>query len=488
MLAKIKNHKLFLVFSLGYFCFSLLTYKDYGITSDEELNYRAGKTYIKYLFSNITERADFIQNASPKDNPETFPHFRLYPGIVSLLNYNSYYEWAHLINLSFGYIGFLIIYLFVYKITGSCLSIFAPILMFLNPHYFGHIPANPKDIPFATIYLSCLFLILNYDLTKKRVVFLLGLLLAITIGIRLVGATLLAVLFVKAIKNPKHILPSISIICLATLVLYVIWPFLWHDTLDKVRVLILGAQDFLFWDRRILFEGKMIVKDERPWYYLIRYIAIKTPVLILVGFIGSIFIRSNKTRYIWLMVMVNIFLYLVLEPTTYNEMRHFLYLIPLLIALAAVCFVKLLNSTNATISKTTFILVSLCLSKMLYDFVLLHPYQYVYFNEFTGGVSKASQNYEYDYWSASYKESVEYLRYMAQSSGMRYKVYTCNLAFGVEYYSHKSFELVNKSAEADYYICDYMNSLKRHFDLKYNIVYEVKRKGATLSYVAKTAK
>ena len=39
----------------------------------------------------------------------------------------------------------------------------------------------------------------------------------------------------------------------------------------------------------------------------------------------------------------------------------------------------------------------------------LHPYQYIYYNSFTGGVEGASGQYELDYWVTSYREATLYL-------------------------------------------------------------------------------
>jgi hypothetical protein len=39
----------------------------------------------------------------------------------------------------------------------------------------------------------------------------------------------------------------------------------------------------------------------------------------------------------------------------------------------------------------------------------LHPYQYVYYNSFTGGLQGASRQFEADYWGTSFREAVEYI-------------------------------------------------------------------------------
>ena len=45
--------------------------------------------------------------------------------------------------------------------------------------------------------------------------------------------------------------------------------------------------------------------------------------------------------------------------------------------------------------------------------VHLHPYQYIYYNSFVGGVHGAFHNYELDYWGTSYYEAAEYVNQVA---------------------------------------------------------------------------
>lgn len=495
MLAKIKNHKLLLVFTLVYFCFSLLTYKNYGITSDEEVNYRAGKVYLNYLFSTPSERRDVEKTVSPKDNPKDYPAFRLYPGIISLFNPGSSYQVAHLLNLFFGYFGFLAIYLLVFEITQSKLSVFAPILLFLNPYYFGHIPANPKDVPFATLYLLCVYLILRLRRAKIIDFVILGACLGLLVGIRLVGATLFVVLIAKVLVDirdsrqiPKRMLFLAGTFIASAIILYIAWPYLWDNPFGKMLTLIKNAESFAFWDRKILFDGVLITKDQRPWFYLFTYLLYKTPVMIILGAIGSIFVKSRKVWFILGILVANLLLYLVIQPTIYNEMRHFMYLVPLLTAIASVFFVEAVNHKAKIVSRGFTLVLVLGILKLSYDFILLHPYQYVYFNELVGKMSDIPKKYEVDYWSASYKEDSEYLRTLSSRYTTPLRVYPCNLDFGVKYYAQGDFLVVDRREDADYIICDNLNAIKKDLDLESKIVYRVVRKGATLSYVAKTAK
>jgi 4-amino-4-deoxy-L-arabinose transferase-like glycosyltransferase len=45
--------------------------------------------------------------------------------------------------------------------------------------------------------------------------------------------------------------------------------------------------------------------------------------------------------------------------------------------------------------------------------VVLHPYEYIYYNSLVGGVSGAFRDYESDYWCTSYKAAMEYVNQVA---------------------------------------------------------------------------
>jgi hypothetical protein len=55
------------------------------------------------------------------------------------------------------------------------------------------------------------------------------------------------------------------------------------------------------------------------------------------------------------------------------------------------------------------VLVLAALLPAILAILRLHPYEYVYFNELTGGVRGAFRRYELDYWALSYREAAEYL-------------------------------------------------------------------------------
>jgi len=480
------------VFACVYVVLAAVTYKDYGITSDEEVNYRAGKLYLTYLVASPHERLAIDQTVTPKDAPQDYPAFRLYPGLVAVLNPGAGYETAHLLNLLFGFMGFVLVYLLVWELTHSHLAVLAPIMLLLNPYYFGHVPANPKDVPFATLYLVCVYLLMRLRTNSLASYLAVGSSGALLVATRLVGAILVPVFVLRVLVDTTMRTPLVKkcLYCAlagltAGLVLYAAWPFLWNSPVAKVAMLIKTAEAFEFWDRKILFNGLLITKTDRPWYYLFTYLAYKTPLLTMAGVICSILTAFRKVVWLLAIVVANLAAYLVLQPVVYNEMRHFLYLVPLLTVLAAVGVIKLMRSPKRWVALGTAVVVYVGLAKSAYDFGALHPYQYVYFNELAGTLAHVSTRYEVDYWSASYKESSAYLRTLAGSSPTPLKVYPCNLDFGVSYYAQGTFVVVPTREAADYILCDPLNALKKDLVLEDKLVFRVVRKGTTLSYVAK---
>jgi hypothetical protein len=54
--------------------------------------------------------------------------------------------------------------------------------------------------------------------------------------------------------------------------------------------------------------------------------------------------------------------------------------------------------------------------------IQLHPYEYVYYNQFVGGLRGANRRFEPDYWRASAAEAADYLNRVAPAHSAIYSV------------------------------------------------------------------
>jgi hypothetical protein len=84
--------------------------------------------------------------------------------------------------------------------------------------------------------------------------------------------------------------------------------------------------------------------------------------------------------------------------------------------------------------------------------VSLHPYQYVYFNQMTGGLQAAYLHDETDYWGLSHKEAADWLNANVDDS----RVYTVHLRYNrymlLEHIDPQRFTLTPEAAGADFFV------------------------------------
>ena len=171
------------------------------------------------------------------------------------------------------------------------------------------------------------------------------------------------------------------------------------------------------WGGKVLFEGKLYEQHHLPLNYLPKLLTIQfsEPLIILaaVGFVLSgylvykrkIDILKIMLLYFWLCLPI---LYLmIVSPTIYHNFRQLLFITPPIFIFAGFSLEKLAIILKS--SKLVFALTLIMIIPSLYSIIHLHPYQYVYYNAFVGGVKGAGGSYLMDYWGTAYKEAVDYL-------------------------------------------------------------------------------
>ena len=110
--------------------------------------------------------------------------------------------------------------------------------------------------------------------------------------------------------------------------------------------------------------------------------------------------------------------YVIIQKSIlYNAERHVTFVLPPLACLAAWGGYSMFASLNGTGKKLATISVLAYLSFHVVTMVRLHPDEYVYFNQFVGGLKGANGLYETDYWGNSYREAVHDLTHYVQTSG-----------------------------------------------------------------------
>ena len=107
----------------------------------------------------------------------------------------------------------------------------------------------------------------------------------------------------------------------------------------------------------------------------------------------------------WFVIPLLAFIFM--RVALYDNFRQILFILPPIFLMAGVAFEAIKNV------KWQAALISLSLLPGILGIVSLHPYEYIYYNQFIGGVRGADGRFETDYWAISYREAAEYVNGVA---------------------------------------------------------------------------
>ena len=437
------------------------------------------------------------------------------------------FETRHLINAAFGLLAIAYAYKCGTQLSSPLGGFLSALFLALTPVFYGHFFNNPKDLPFASLFLVSLhYLFRVYNALPrfpKKLIVKLGLSIGLTMGIRVGGIVLLGYLLVFCLawlvsRYALKLLPleallregkSIGMAVLYTLVvtwavMLVWWPWALLSPIDNPVRALQETAKFQF-NVSSFFNGHTYPASQLPWTYVPVWLAVSLPefyfVSLLVGlaFTTIWLSRFQKTpayldRAIKLSLLVFAFCFpivssIILRSTNYDGLRHFLFVIPPLALLAGVSLEHLFRTAVSARLKTAIsVVVAVSLMATIVDMVQLHPYQSIYFNRIiAGGVKGGAARFETDYGGSSYKEGAEWvIQNYHQNSPGRTLIANCAVPFLTSYY-------FNNSEVKDRFITVFQNQnpqiflANTRFDcqntVKGKVLHVVERKGVPLLYV-----
>lgn len=425
LLSFFKSHYIFSTLLAIALFIGISIHKDYGITSDEPQQRSIAWKNIDYVLNNNQDLFDFVD----KDYGAIIevPLFVAETILFELDDYQSIYNFRHLMMHLLFLLGGVFLYLLLFKLYNNhLLAIIGFITYLLQPRIYAHSFFNSKDIPFMV--LSTMSLYFGYlNLLKPSAIktIILSVFCAFLINLRLIGLIvplffLLGFLLSKENATTKQKV-KFSIIGALVIVftIYVISPFLWYSPISNIIDRVSSTSSFR-WHGSSQFIGDTIKATNLPWYYLPFWIGVTSPIITLVLFFaGTVFFLINVLKkrvietiktfhYIVLLIITSVMmLVFILSPVIYDGWRHFFFLYPLLILLVIYFLNELKLSRLTKIYLPLIIVFGLHYSTILRFMVENHPFQQVYFNEI---LSKSSQNltrnFERDYWGSSFYQGI----------------------------------------------------------------------------------
>lgn len=238
-----------------------------------------------------------------------------------------------------------------------------------------------------------------------------GIILGLTVSIRIFGvwAGLLVAGYFLWKSGIKAWTALITYALIAILAMYMTWPYLWPDPaghfLETVQIMSKHP-----WPGSVLFNGATYLANDLPASYMPLLLAIQLtePVWVLffislaVAVVGLVQKRMARIEILLISLawfILPLLTFIVLRPTLYDNFRQSFFILPPIFFMAGLVF----DHVQKPVFRAA--LIALVVLPGLIAAVRLHPYEYVYYNQYIGGVEGAVDRFELEYWATSYREA-----------------------------------------------------------------------------------
>ncbi|MBQ7388813.1 MAG: tetratricopeptide repeat protein [Paludibacteraceae bacterium] len=427
------------MFLFGLFCliYFPITASDFAISGDEIID----DTQSSYVL-NYFKTGDKTALEQPKTKLHLYgSEIQIVIKYLSdLFHIEDVYAFRHICCSLIAVWGICVAGLLGFRIGGGLCGLLTMILLFFTPRFFGHAMNNLKDLPFAVGYLvSNYYFIRFFDhYPKIKAGYLFGVLagLFLCLGTRSGGLMLYPMLFMyaglyyirlygikEAFRIKKHFADFSKILLIVLLIFlsgYVISIILWPWALqDPLHAMTKSLKEFtnIGTSIKTIFEGKQMMSNMLPAAYAPKYLLIATPLVILTGLFGSLIYLGIKREKFSLDIFFILFClfaplcYVVYKHSNlYGGIRHLLFLFPLMAIMAGYFWSSMIQTSTKWLNILSLCLFIGLLALPIRHYAANHPYEYIYFNELTGGFKGAYGDYESDYYFNSLKASADFLK------------------------------------------------------------------------------
>lgn len=414
--------------------------RDFGFTWDERFQQHYGEQLWDYA------RGDLPRSTFDTDEGNQY----LYGGLVEIIAVAAQRAWhadtyvvRHAVNAVFGWAGIVICGVMAARAFGARAGWIAALLLTLAPRYFGDAMNNPKDVPFAAMAMAVLGITLTLDWRRPHLSWpraaLLTTAIALAVNIRPLGLVLLlyaagviglgsllaALLTTDERRWPRFGANVLRLALVGFVALpagTIFWPYAQAQPFMRpITAFIKTTQ--LDWAKGfdVLFAGQNLGAGALPWTYVPVWLGMALPPVVLVGFALS-WLSARKglqqaVAWAGLLAFAGapVAAAIIRHATIYDGIRHLLFVVPPIVALAGAGWSALLDTRLRTAGIA---LLVLGVAEPLWFQVRNHPNQIIYFTPLMGGPKAAFARYDMDYWGNSVLQAVQWTDRVARASGV----------------------------------------------------------------------
>jgi hypothetical protein len=469
------------------------TFREYAVSNDEGLQQHYGDLIIAYYRSGFTDRSVF-------DFSNLYLYGGLFDIIAALLAHVlpfDLYDIRHVMSAVAGIGGVVATWATARMIAGPRAGLMAGVALAICGVWYGGMFNHTKDVPFASAMMGALYFLMRAgrDLPNPRWVdiFWFGILLGAALGLRATGLLMIGYAGVVILLYSwptrqqhwsvaaQHAVRSLACFVPAFAIAYVImiacWPWASLEFLNPVRGIFAFAH--FHYPIRAILAGQVYFMSEVPRWYEPDYLAIKLPLLVLMGAAAApLTVPLSAIRRIGgapagaRLLQIGILAFVIVFPLTcqvvghgpsFSGMRHFLFVVPPIAALAGIGGHLVLSGLEARGRAVGYAAVAAIAAFCVWNVVTLvrlHPYEYLFYNSVVGGLEGASRRYETDYWVNIMPTAVKDLEAYLDKSDSRanqtarlgYTVAVCGEQVSFENEADKRLHFTRDWSHADFFI------------------------------------
>jgi hypothetical protein len=470
-----------------------VTFGDYAISNDEEVQQRYGELIVAYYRSGFVDQAVF--------------HFRnlyLYGGLFDIAAVGleklvplDTYAVRHILSALTGIGGLAAVWATARTIAGPRAGLLAAAMLAVCGTWYGTMFNHTKDIPFAAAMMAATYFLVQIgrELPRPRwyLVALFGVCCGAALGIRVLGVFLLAYAgLVVVLQAPigraswreivkfgvRCALPFAAAFVLAYVIMIAAWPWAGLEPLNPLR----GLTTFVDFNYpiRTMLDGQVYKMADVPRWYVPTYLAIKLTLWLLAGAGVALVLAvtpgraaatnaaatadmawRKETALIAVAALLPLLCEVIVRGPADTGMRHFLFIVPPIAVLAGLGIDGLLRRIAgyhrfAVAAGLGLVLVGLVSNATtLYR---LHPDEYLFFNSLVGGLEGASRRYATDYWVNIMPEAVADLEHVLDQSDRgssrprHYLVGVCGERLPFEKQADSRLEYTRDWSRAEFFI------------------------------------
>ena len=420
------------------------TYQDYGMAIDEHWERKTAVLNYEHVVETLTDiEVEHSYEEDLSEYRERYYGAALQMPMVLVEHLTDFtmplrdsFLLRHLYTFVLCAGGWMCFYLFCKKVFNNrWLALLGMLMVTLYPRFWGEQFTNIKDMPFTATCCAALLgtaLCLDHE-GKWRYEILCAFLYALCANTRFIGFMFPALLFgYRLIRDlwlegiPKgegkrwlvrNLLRYATQLVLMMGFYIVLSPGSWSNPWKFLVEVFATFSNYSTWSGQVLFLGTWYPGNQLPWYYLLTWILLSSPLwylaLMLLGAVDAgreiaVLAKSKRLarylldeyRYLVLcgvVALIPIVTPIFKEVTLYNAWRHIYYVFPALVVVALFGFRSLwrLLKNRRALRR---LLAGLACVLLLYQVgwtAVNHPFEKVYFNaigrQFADGLDR-------DYW------------------------------------------------------------------------------------------